>query len=68
MYVPVQAIEAEGVVVAGFVVLKRADGSHGVVSNRDGLNAEGRTGHMPSDEARADIHQIISTAFDIANI
>lgn len=68
MFVPVRPIEAEGTVVAGFVVLKRSDGSHAVVSERDGLNAEGRTGRMPDDEVRADIHQIISTAFDIANI
>lgn len=68
MFVPTQPIEAEGKVVAGFVVLKRADGSHAVASSRDGLNVEGRTGNLPGDEILMDIHSLISTAFDVANI
>lgn len=68
MYVPVTPVGIEGDIVAGFVVVKRPDGSHAVASERDGLTAAGRAGSLPSDEVRADIHQIISTAFDIANI
>lgn len=61
-----KGIPEEAEVVAAVIVLKREDGTYSAWSGTDRF--AGRTTKLPGDDLRADLHDMVSTAFTIANL
>lgn len=59
-------IPEDGEIVAAIVILKRDDGTYAAWSGTDRF--AGRTTELPGDDLRADLHDMVSTAFTIANL
>lgn len=59
-------IPEDGEIVAAIVILKRDDGTYGAWSGADRF--AGRDTQLPGYELRADLHDMVSTAFTIANL